>query len=552
MTQEQIDKIRSWEGFNEFTMNDINLPYEFENLFTEKTCSISILMEAVKRGEIEIVAKLIRRGSDVNYVSQTTNLSPLLSLEEETPNKLEICKLLINSGADVNFLSITDMDLLNVFEGALGNEPSFTSVLSNACIFEDFELIKFLVENGANINDKSEPISNIGLKSKDSNKIIDFLIASGADINSSYGALLKTAIMKSRFSLIDKLTSLGAKVDIRKENGFLGGRTALMLLLDGEAIDLDEKEEEIVFLKLWKNIENINIKDNDGKSLLFYGINNYLGDDNFHLRIFDFILTHPELDINQMDNKGNTALNYFLIQLNEELENNLYEIDDDDLYKIEMLVIGKTNIKLANKEGLSPQKQFIKILNEEITEFTKDHEYLINKEDELGFTLLLNAVLNDNYQKVSWLIQNGAIVDLKCKANGKIEDNPMLQLLNPIRFSRERSVTALMLAQSTKIVKKLIDNGAYVDSQDNENNSVLMYYSSMQWFEGVQTLLNNGANPNIKNRKHETALSIAMKYKNKLKNERQVELINLLKRVTKIKISDKILYNINLVKSYFC
>lgn len=128
----------------------------------------------------------------------------------------------------------------------------------------------------------------------------------------------------------------------------------------------------------------------------------------------------------------------------------------------------------------------------------------------------------------------------------------MLQLLNPIRFSRERSVTALMLAQSTKIVKKLIDNGAYVDSQDNENNSVLMYYSSMQWFEGVQTLLNNGANPNIKNRKHETALSIAMKYKNKLKNERQVELINLLKRVTKIKISDKILYNINLVKSYFC
>ena len=551
MTQEQIDKIRSWDGFDEFTLNDVNLVYEFEHLLTEKKCSFSVLMEAVKRGEIEIVANLIQRGSDVNYVSKTTNLSPLLSLEEETPNKVEICKLLISSGANVNFLSKTDEDLLNVFDGALGNEPSFTSVLSNACVFEDFELIKLLVENGANINDKSEPISNIGLKSKDSNKIIDFLIANGADINSSYGELLKTAIMESRISLIDKLTSLGAKVDIRKENGFLGGRTALMLLLDGEAIGLNEKEEEIVFLKLWKNIENINIKDNDGKSLLFYGINNYLGDDDFHLKIFDFILTHPELDINQMDNNGNTALNHFLIQVNEELENNLYEIDEDDLYKIKMLVLGKTNTKLANKEGLSPQKQFINILNEEITEFLKDPAYLINKEDELGFNLLLIAVLNDDIQKVSWLIQNGAIVDLKCKANGKYEDNNILQLLNPIKYSKERGVTALMLAQSTEIVKLLIDNGAYVDSQDNENNSVLMYYSSKQWFEGVQILLNSGANPNIKNKKHETALSIAIKYKNKLKNERQAELINLLKKVTEIKISDKILYNINLVKSYF-
>ncbi|RMZ60067.1 ankyrin repeat domain-containing protein [Chryseobacterium nematophagum] len=76
-----------------------------------------------------------------------------------------------------------------------------------------------------------------------------------------------------------------------------------------------------------------------------------------------------------------------------------------------------------------------------------------------------------------------------------------------------------------------------------------MYYSSIPWFEGVKFLLDNGANPNIKNRKYETALSIAMKYRDKQKYERKVELINLLKKVTKVNITDMLLYNLNLVNN---
>ncbi|RMZ60066.1 hypothetical protein D1632_10785 [Chryseobacterium nematophagum] len=441
MTQGQIDKIKSWEGFNEFTARDVNFVHEFETFFSEEKCTVSLLMEAVKRGEIDIVANLIQEGSNVNYVSKTTNLSPLLSIEEGTPNKIEICKLLINSGADINFLSEIEKDVLELFDGALGSEPHFISVLSNACRFEDFELIKLLVENGANINDKSEPISNISLKSKEFNRIIDFLIAHGADINSSYGILLKMAIMESEISLIEKLLSLGAKVDIRNKSGFLEGTTALKLLLKGEAIDLDETEEQIIFLKLWKNIENVNVKDNDGKSLLFYAIDTYLGKEDFPLKIFDSILTHPDFDINQTDNNGNTALNYLLIGMSD----NDYEIEKDDLYKIEMLIIGKTNTKLCNKDGISPEQQIIEILDEEISDFLKEPIGLIvNKEDELGFTQLLKAVINNDIQKISWLIKNGATVDLKCTANGEYEINSLHRLLNPIKYSDEKGITALI------------------------------------------------------------------------------------------------------------
>lgn len=543
MTREQIDTIKSWQGFEEFTVNDVNFVYEFENLFTEKKCTISILMEAVKRGELEIVDNLIKAGSDVNYVSETTNLTPLLSIEDETSNKIEICQILINAGADINFLSITDKDLLDAFDGALGNEPTFTSALSNACGFENYELVRLLVDFGAKVNDKSEPISKINLESKDSIKIIDFLIANGADINSSYGELLKTAVRESKISLIEKLVSLGSQVDVRKENGFSGGKTALMLLLDGEANLLNKKQEENAFFELWKNIESINIQDNEGKSLLFYAINNDLGNDDFFLKIFDSVLTHPDLNINLTDNNGNTALNYLLIKINQELkEYNTIQIDDYDLYKIRMLVIGRTNIGLANKDTLSPKNQFIGNLKENL----KAPLELINEEDILGYTPLLNAVLDNDIQKVKWLIKNGAIVDKKCCANGQYED---YRIPKP-RYTKEKGITALMLADSIEMIKILVENGAYIDSQDYENNSVLIHYSSRLWFEGVQFLLRNGANPNIKNKKYETALSMVMKYKNG-KYERRFELINLLKKVTKVKISDKILYNVNLVKSYF-
>jgi len=547
MTQEQIDKIKEWDGFEQFQKNDANFIYEFENLISEKKCTTSVLMEAVKRGETNIVSSLIENGSDVNYTSITTNLTPLLSFEEETQNKFEISKILINSGADVNFISEFDEDLLKEFDGLLGTQY-YTSALSKACAFGDFQLVKLLVENGANVNDKSNPISCIDSESKNITRITDLLISYGSDVNSYYGELLKSAIRESKGALIDKLISLGAKVDIRKENGFLVGRTALMLFLNGEALDLEEIEEEIIFKRLWENIEDVNVKDNEGKTILFYAIDNYLGRDDFNLKIFDTIITHPNLDINLTDINGNTALNYLLNKINDELEENLYEIDEEDLYKIKMLVIGKTKIELSNKKGKSPKKLFIEILNEQITDFLRKPTQIINQEDELGYTLLLHSVINDDIQKTKWLLDKGAIVDLKCRANGKYEDDRLLQILNPIKYTDEKGITALMLANSIEMVELLVKTGAYVDSLDYQNNSVLMYYSSRQWFVGVKTLLDFGANPNIKNKDYDTALSYAKRSSRLSKSNRKNELLNLLKRVTKEKLIDKLLSSANRIK----
>lgn len=550
MTKEQIEEIKKWDGFEDFQDSDVNFIHEYENFISEKKCTTSVLMEAVKRGHFDIVSNLIKKGSNVNYVSKTTNQTPLLSLEDDTTNKVEISKELIENGADVNFISEYDKDLLKEFDGLLGVE-AFETALSKACGFGNFELIKLLIENGANVNDKSNPISCLNPELPNVDKIADYLITNGADINSSGGEFLKTALLESRTDLIDKLTSFGAKTDISKKSS-LGGRTSLMLLLDNEALNLDEEEEEVVFYKLWKNLENINIQDNEGKSLLFYALDNYLGEDDFSLKIFDLIITHPNLDINLTDVNGNTALNYLLKKINEELEDNLYDIDEEDLYKIKMLVIGKTKIDLSNKLGQSPRSFFTNMLNEQITDFLKAPARLINEENELGYTLLLNSVINDDIQKTNWLLNNGAIVDLKCKANGQynnwFSDDRLVSSLDNIRYTDEKGITALMLANSMRMIELLVKKGAYIDSQDYQNNSVLMYYSSRQWFEGVKTLLDFGANPNIKNKDYDTALSLAKRAGRSSKSNRQIELLNLLKRVTEEKLIDKLLLSANRIK----
>lgn len=493
MKQRYVDDIKAWKGFGAFEPYDVNFICESEASFTQEKITTSILMEAVRRGEVDIVESLIQAGSNVNYISKNAR-TPLLSFDEETENKAEISKLLIEAGANVNFIS----------------------------------------------NYKEEI-----------DKTLNFLINNGLNINSSNGALLKSAISQNKNLLIRKLIDLGARADLSEEDDKYGGRTALMLFLDGSLNRLYEDDQEEVFYKLWGNVVDINTQDDEGKTLLFFATECDIGYNSFPVKIFDLILTHPDQDLNITDQRGDTALNYLLGEIDNELEDNDYEIYNDDLYMVKMLIIGKSNINLSNRYGYTPKIQIIEISDRQLAKLEDSDEEVIRRylngsselvdlENELGYSPLSISVLNDNRQKAKWLFKMGASVDLKCKAYGRYETDILMQSIRPVIFTKIRNVTPLMLAQSTEMIKILLDNGAYVDSQDNRNNTPLMYFSSRQWFAGVRMLLDNGANPNIKNKDFDTALSFALRTRKKVKSDRTVELINLLKKDTKIKFTDRI------------
>src|SRR5690606_8986054 len=105
-----------------------------------------------------------------------------------------------------------------------------------------------------NVNDESENHLNI----------IYYLTACGSDINTPEGELLKDALLNNDKTLVNFLLDLGAKSDISASNGYLSGKTALMILLSGDAYKLSEEDQETIFEKLWRNVEDVNVTDEEG------------------------------------------------------------------------------------------------------------------------------------------------------------------------------------------------------------------------------------------------------------------------------------------------
>lgn len=529
--------IKEWEIEKIDTVEN-ELIYYFDHLFIDKECSKSLLMEAVERGEIEIIQSLISLGANVNYISKTLNQTPLLSIEEDTPNKVRIARLLVNAGADVNYNYRDDESFKELFKSYGSDVMYDKSVLSHACNLADFELVKFLVENGANIN-QTNPLISIPEDSSCYHEIIYYLVAHGADINTSGGELLSQSIIEDDKILINYLLGLNAKVDIRASNNTNDGKTALMILMESIHSFYDE-EDEILFNKLWRNYENINIKDNEGRSLLFYALEINLEATILPFNLFLKIITHPEIEVNTPDKNGNIALNYFLLKMKNECEEDYFSYEDDDIERvIEYLIIAGSNIKQANKNEISPLTLMYEIVNENIEEMLSSINDLVNKENELGFSPLMVAVCHDNLQQVKWLIKKGAMVDKNCNVNGNYPNDT--SYLFPYNSGRHlpKGITALMMANSTGVVEVLLKNGAYIDNQDYNYNTALMHYTDKIWRDGIMLLINKGANTSLKNKNDKTALGI-IRLVNGDTNEKK-HTINLLKGVTNESVFDRLI-----------
>jgi len=107
-----------------------------------KTDNYSIdLITACEDLCIEDVKKAIERGADVNYIYEAALTFPLLACVEYQQNRdynkiIEIFSILLLNGADIN-LQVND------------NE---TILMHSAWLFRSYEIVEFLLKNGANPN----------------------------------------------------------------------------------------------------------------------------------------------------------------------------------------------------------------------------------------------------------------------------------------------------------------------------------------------------------------------------------------------------------------
>lgn len=117
----------------------------------------------------------------------------------------------------------------------------------------------------------------------------------------------------------------------------------------------------------------------------------------------------------------------------------------------------------------------------------------VDTKDKSGETALHVAVQHGNLEIVRFLLDKGAKINIKDK---------------------EKRTAILMIADSfaddkRKIARLLISNGANVDAQNDDNETLLMWACNEN-VEITKILLEAGANPNLKDKDGDTALSMTV------------------------------------------
>lgn len=507
LSEEAIKKINTWVGFELFDGSDIDFRSKDPEIY--ENGQGTVLMEAIERAEIDVVKILIQAGANVNAVNIRSQNTPLLHLPKNSRKSLIIADELIKAGANVNcFSKFEDSD-------------HFWSPLIEACSRGNYELVCKLLKAGADPNlSWKEGLTAICMLENDSKnyiKILQELINANADVNAFEGSALRQAIREGNKEAIKLLIHSGARSDVKNTDTFDNGRTAFMCFLNGNAMAFGSSEEEEFFSILFKSVHDFNVLDNDGKNVLFYAADTYIGDDDFPITIFDKILFKNKIDLNHKDNHGNTILNYFLLQIEEEDEADEFsELSDELEYKILSLILAGVDVSIANNYGENAQSVANRIGNTSILYLIENNRSLINAEDSKGRTPLLIACAQGYTEKVEWLIGKGAYVNKKNRCHKSSGGMHLHDTFIPMyeNTSKPKNFTSLMAAQNLDTIKLLLRAGAGINEKDSDGYTALMHYAKNSYMEGIKELLDAGADANLKNRWYETALVIAKKNSN--------------------------------------
>ena len=159
------------------------------------------LKRAVNRGHTEMVNILLERGADPNY--KTTNESEYPLIEACIRNNTKIVKMLVDNGADMTVRdseedltplhlvsSNGNIELVQFFldKGAdvNSNTDDGPTALMTACINEHTNIVKMLINNGADINrqdNNNGATPLIEASFRDNPEIVSLLLENGADVN---------------------------------------------------------------------------------------------------------------------------------------------------------------------------------------------------------------------------------------------------------------------------------------------------------------------------------------------------------------------------------
>lgn len=261
--------------------------------------------EAVRSDDIDRVKKILSKDPEaVNWKEHDEFQATPLSVAV-TKENIEMIRMLIDSGANVN----------EIVYGA--------SILAKAVLSGDCKIVKLLLESGANVDPERE-VSQTPLMvavERRSTEIAELLIANGANVNRKLEAgrgvsrdkIVKTALKKAAESgsreMIKLLLDNGAEINAKGQNDDAAIHKAIV-----GPFRLS-KHKEVVSLLL-NNGAKVNDKGFQGKTPLHYAVEGH----GFYIgSVYTFVPVHTDVmellimngaDVNAKDDNGFTPLDY--------------------------------------------------------------------------------------------------------------------------------------------------------------------------------------------------------------------------------------------------
>lgn len=202
------------------------------------------LMWACKRGFSDIAKKIVSKGGNINSVSKN-GITPLSCTSGNESCSTELMDFLIRKEAKIN-------------TEKYGRTPLIEAVSSNCA-----EKVKYLVEKGANINQKSEGFGGVSPLTEalwqTNLEITKYLVENGANVNiqrdNGETALLVAVWNEKNLDAVDLLIQKGA--DVNKTND--DKQTPLLKAIQYNLYD--------IAVLLIKNGANTNVKDIYGHTI---------------------------------------------------------------------------------------------------------------------------------------------------------------------------------------------------------------------------------------------------------------------------------------------
>ncbi len=342
------------------------------------------LNTAIKNQNIELIKYLIKKSAQLNPKYESWNTPLIVAIETQN---LDIIKLLVKHGANINTANSNDVTPLYYSFGFSGTNNKFTE--------KKFKIVKYLINNGAKLEDNTL-YNSIRTKSL---KLVDFLIKKGATLSKdarkqdyefklaaklgTIDIFKKLLNLKNTKEVISKafFESVGTKNNNKMVNYLISLGVDVNYIDDKTGKNILIKAIESNDIKLVKLIVskggNVNFISKYGYTPLMAAINNleitkYLIENKARVNLYN-----PKYNQNllsyaiSMGNNNNDVIKY-LIKKRASIKNTLYNASIKFNEEIIKILISK-NVKINKKhKGDTPLNASIKYAVYNIHNFEKN------------------------------------------------------------------------------------------------------------------------------------------------------------------------------------